>query len=90
MSVVGNEIRFAVEGLGETHALDGINVYWYMKTSTILVTDASFSKTRDTAQGLSPKFSAHPMPDKPTSASAATADTLFYKITVSFVAETAL
>lgn len=90
MSVVGNEIRFAVEGLGETRALDGIKVYWYMKTSTNLVSDASFSKTRDSAQGLSPKFSAHPMPDKPTSASAATADTLFYKISVSFVAETAL
>ena len=87
MTVVGNEIRFAVEGLGETHALDGIHVYWYMNTSTNLVTDAGFSKTRDTAQGLSPKFSAHPMPDKPTSSSAATVDTLFYKITVSFVAE---
>ena len=87
MTVVGNEIRFTVEGLGETHALAGINVYWYMKTSTNLVTDASFSKTRDTAQGLSPKFSAHAMPDKPTSSSTDTVDTLFYKITVSFVAE---
>ena len=87
MTVVGNEIRFAVEGLGETHALEGINAYWYMKTSTNLVSDASFSKTRDYATGLSPIFAAHPLPDRPTSTATATVDTLFYKITVSFVAE---
>ena len=87
MVVEGNEIRFAVEGLGEPHALEGINVYWYMKTSTNLVTDASFSKTRDTAQGLSPTFPVHPMPDKPTAGATQTVDKLFYKITVTFVAE---
>ena len=87
MVVEGNEIRFAVEGLGESHALEGINVYWYMKTSTNLVTDASFSKTRDTAQGLSPTFPVHPMPDKPTAGATQTVDKLFYKITVTFVAE---
>ena len=91
MNVVGDEIRFAVEGLGETHALDGIKVYWYMKTSTNLVTDASFSKTRDSAFGLSPAFGTHSIPDTPTDPnvdfSAKPADTLFYKITVTFVAE---
>ena len=87
MTVARNEIRFAVEGLGETHALDGIGVYWYMKTSTNLVTDAAFRTTRDSASGLSPTFAAHPLPDKPTSTSTTTADTLFYKISVSFVAE---
>ena len=87
MTVEGNEIRFAVEGLGETHELAGIQAYWYMKTSTNLVTDASFSKTRDTAQGLSPTFPIHPMPDKPTASATQTVDKLFYKITVTFVAE---
>ena len=87
MTVVGNEIRFAVEGLGETHALDGIEVQWRMKTSTNLVADAAFSGTREYVTGLSPTFAAHTMPDKPTSSSTATADTLFYKITVTFVAE---
>jgi hypothetical protein len=42
---------------------------------------------RDYATGLSPVFAAHPLPDKPTPTSTTTADTLFYKITVSFVAE---
>ena len=88
MSVAGNEIRFAVEGLGETHPLDGIQVYWYMKTSTNLVTDASFSKTRDSAQGLPPTFGVHDMPDKPTGKTTEpVADALFYKISVLFVAE---
>ena len=87
MTVVRNEIRFAVEGLGETHALDGIGVYWYMKTSTNLVTDAAFRTTRDSASGLSPTFADHPMPDTPTRNAPQPSDTLFYKITVSFVAE---
>jgi hypothetical protein len=91
MAVEGKKIHFTVQGLGETHALGGINVYWYMKTSTNLVTDASFSKTRESANGLSPAFSVHDMPDKPTGReSEPVADTLFYKISVSFVAETAL
>jgi len=91
MNVVGDEIRFAVEGLGETHALKGIQVYWYMKTSTNLVADASFSRTRDSASGLSPVFDAHSVPDTPVDpeadSSTKPADTLFYKITVTFVAE---
>ena len=87
MTVVGNEIHFAIEGLGETHALDDIQVQWTMKTSTNLVTDAGFTMRRDYATGLSPTFAAHPMPDKPTETSTSAADTLFYKITVSFVAE---
>ena len=87
MSIANGKIQFTVVGLGETHALDGINVYWYMKTSTNLVTDASFSKTRDSATGLSPSFAEHPMPDKPTAAAAQAADSLFYKITATFVAE---
>ena len=87
MSVTGNEIHFTIEGLGETHALDGIQVQWTMKTSTNLVTDAGFTMRRDYATGLSPTFAAHPLPDKPTSDSTTTADTLFYKITVSFVAQ---
>ena len=57
-----------------------------MKTSTNLVTDASFSMTRDSAQGLSPTFAPHPMPDKPTAVSSPV-DTLFYRLTVTFVAE---
>ncbi len=87
MTVVGNEIRFSVEGLGETHALDGINVYWYMKTATNLVTDATFRTTRNSASGLSPTFAGHPMPDTPTANATQPSDTLFYKIAVSFVAE---
>ena len=87
MTVVGNEIHFAIEGLGETHALEGIQVQWTMKTSTNLVTDAGFTMRRDYTTGLSPTFAAHPMPDKPTSTSTTTVDTLFYKVTVSFVAE---
>ena len=73
--------------LGGKDPLDGISVYWYMKTSTNLVTDAAFSTTRDSASGLSPTFSDHPMPDKPTADASQTADTLFYRIKVSFVAE---
>lgn len=87
MTVADNKIRFAIEGLGETHALDGIQVYWYMKTSTDLVTDAGFTKARDSAKGLSPVFAEHPMPDKATDIESQTADRLFYKINASFVAE---
>ena len=87
MTVAGNKIRFAIEGLGETHALDGIQVCWYMKTSTDLDTDAGFTKTRDSATGLSPAFAEHDMPDKATANAPQTSDKLFYKITVSFVAE---
>ena len=87
MTVVRNEIRFAVGGLGETRAIPGINVYWYMKTSTNLVTDATFKTTRDWASGLSPTFGEHPMPDKPTPSATQTADKLFYKLTVTFIAE---
>ena len=91
MTVAGNEIRFAVEGLGETHALDGIKVEWRMKTSTNLVTDAVFSNTREYKTGLMPAFGAHSMPDTPADPkevpSTKPADALFYKITVSFVPE---
>ena len=91
MTVVGNEIHFAVEGLGETHALDGIQVQWRMKTSTNLVADAAFSNTREYTTDLLPVFDAHSMPDTPVDPmyvpSAKPADTLFYKITVTFVAE---
>ena len=87
MSVTGNEIHFAIEGLGETHALENIQVQWTMKTSTNLVTDAGFTMRRDYATGLSPVFAAHPMPDKPTPSATQTVDKLFYKLTVTFVAE---
>ena len=87
MTVADNKIRFAIEGLGETHALDGIQVYWYMKTSTDLATDSGFTKTRDSSTGLSPVFAEHPMPDKATAIESQTADRLFYKINASFVAE---
>ena len=91
MTVVGNEIRFAVEGLGETHALDGIEVQWRMKTSTNLVADSAFSRTREYKTGLSPAFGTHSIPDTPVDpeadSSTKPADTLFYKITVTFVAE---
>lgn len=91
MNVVGDEIRFAVEGLGETHALDGIEVQWRMKTSTNLVADAAFSNVREYKTGLSPAFGTHSIPDTPADPKADShtkpADTLFYKITVTFVAE---
>ena len=87
MTVVNQTIRSTVEGLGETHALDGINVYWYMKTSTNLASNATSWATRDSTSGLSPIFGDHPMPDKPTSTATKTADSLFYKITVSFTTE---
>ena len=87
MTVAGNEIRFAVDGLGETHALDGIQVQWALNTSTNLVTDTEFSMRRDYSEGLVPAFPAHPMPDKPTASATQTVDKLFYKLTVSFIAE---
>ena len=91
MAVKGNEIHFAVEGLGETHALDGVQVQWRMKTSTNLVADAVFSNAREYKTGLSPAFSAHLLPDTPadptTVPSTKPAETLFYKITVTFVAK---
>ena len=91
MAVEGNEIHFAVEGLGETHALDGVQVQWRMKTSTNLVADAVFSNAREYKTGLSPAFSAHLLPDTPadptTVPSTKPAETLFYKITVTFVAK---
>ena len=87
MRVEGDKLRFVVDGLGDTHALDGIKVYWYMKTSTNLVSDAGFSGTRDSATGLSPFFADHPMPDKPTASATKTADSIFYKVTATFVAE---
>ena len=87
MSVEGNEIHFSVTNLGETHALDGIQVQWTLKTSTNLVTDAAFSMRRDYSEGLVPAFPAHPMPDKPTASATQTVDKLFYKLTVSFIAE---
>ena len=91
MVVEGKEIRFAVEGLGETHALDGIQVEWRMKTSTNLVADAAFSNVREYKTGLPPAFSAHLLPDTPADPkevpSTKPAETLFYKITVTFVAE---
>ena len=87
MTVEGNTIRFAVNGLGETHAIEGVSVNWAMKTSTNLVTDAGFTRTRDTAQGLSPAFADHPIPDKPTPYASETSGALFYKINVTFVAE---
>ena len=87
MTVADGKIRFAIEGLGETHALAGIKVYWYMKASTNLVSEASAWATRDTAQGLSPTFGDHPMPDKPTAGATQPVDKLFYKLTVTFVAE---
>ena len=87
MAVADGKIRFAIEGLGETHALAGIKVYWYMKASTNLVSEASAWATRDSASGLSPTFGDHPMPDKPTAGATQPVDKLFYKLTVTFVAE---
>lgn len=87
MAVADGKIRFAIEGLGETHALAGIKVYWYMKASTNLVSEASAWATRDSALGLSPTFGDHPMPDKPTAGATQPVDKLFYKLTVTFVAE---
>ena len=87
MTVADGKIRFAIEGLGETHALAGIKVYWYMKASTNLVSDANAWATRDSASGLSPTFPDHPMPDTPTVSAPQPVDKLFYKLTVTFVAE---
>jgi hypothetical protein len=87
MTVADGKIRFAIEGLGETHALAGIKVYWYMKASTNLVSEASAWATRDSALGLSPTFGDHPMPDKPTASATQTVDKLFYRLTATFVAE---
>ena len=85
MAVDGGKIKFAVEGLGETHAIGGVDVYWAMKTSTNLVTDAGFTKTRAATTGLSPTFPDHDMPDTPTSSSAAEpVDTLFYRLNATF------
>jgi len=92
IAVSGAEINFSVVGLGETHPVDGIAVYWYLKTETDLSANPGFKNNRETAAGLAPKFSPHPMPDTPlptTSTSPANepSDRLFYKLTVSFVAE---
>ena len=87
MAIENGEIHFTINGLGETHAIDGITVYWSLRTSTDLVTDSKFSKTRESTTGLSPKFPAHSIPDKATASAATTSDKLFYKIIVTFVAE---
>ena len=87
MTVANQTIRFAVVGLGETHAIPGVNVQWAMKTSTNLVTDVAFSMRRDYAEGLSPTFDDHPLPDKPTASATQTVDKLFYKLTITFVSE---
>lgn len=85
MAVDGGKIKFSVEGLGETHAISGVDVYWAMKTSTNLVADAGFTKTRAATTGLSPTFPDHDMPDTPTSSSAAEpVDTLFYRLNATF------
>lgn len=85
MTVGDGKIAFAVKGLGETHAISGVDVFWAMKTSTNLVTDADFTKTRESATGLSPTFTVHDMPDKPTNSSAAEpVDTLFYRLKATF------
>ena len=85
MTVGGGKIAFAVEGLGETHEIDGVDVFWALKTSTNLVTDADFTKTRESDTGLSPTFTVHDMPDKPTNSSdAEPVDTLFYRLKATF------
>ncbi|MBQ6915782.1 MAG: chitobiase/beta-hexosaminidase C-terminal domain-containing protein, partial [Kiritimatiellae bacterium] len=88
MAVVGSKIRFSVEGLGETHALDGIRVEWRLKTSTDLAADPAFQNYREYTDDFPPTFMEHEMPDKPTDrASEPAADTLFYKLVVTFVAD---
>ena len=86
MTVAGSKIRFAIEGLGETHALDGIKVEWNIKTSTDLAAEPGFPNYREYTDDLPPTFREHDIPDKVSSYSAQTSDRLFYKITVSFVA----
>ena len=59
-----------------------------MKTSTNLVSDASAWATRGSVRkGLSPTFGERPMPDTPMDSATQTVDKLFYKVTVTFVAE---
>lgn len=86
MSISGGKATFAVTGLGETHAIDGITVYWSIKTATDLT--VGFVNNRVSATGLPPEFTAeHSIPDTPTATATETADTLFYKVTATFVAE---
>ena len=86
MTVVGGKLRFAVEGLGETHEIAGISVSWSLKTSTDLASDPGFSNSREYKTGLPPIFDEHPIPDVP-KMGAQTVDTLFYKVTATFVAD---
>ncbi len=81
------KLRFAVEGLGETHEISGVTVWWSLRTATDLASGQGFPYTRESTTGLSPTFAEHDIPDSPWSGSSEKADRLFYKLVVTFVAD---
>ena len=87
MTCEGGKLRFSVEGLGETHEIDGVVVRWYLKTTTDLTAGLGFPNMRETTTGLSPEFAEHDIPDSPRFDSSDKSDCLFYKLSVSFVSE---
>ena len=87
MTCEGGKLRFAVEGLGETHEVAGVTVRWSLRTTTDLASELGFKYVRESATGLSPTFSVHDIPDAPYSGSSERVDRLFYKLSVSFIAE---
>ena len=85
MSISGGKATFSVNGLGETHGLPGVKVYWYLKSTDDLA--KGFSLNRAVAEGLSPSFAARDIPDRARDDDVSTAPMLFYKIMASFVSD---
>ena len=85
MSISGGKATFSVDGLGDTHGLPGVKVYWYLKSTDDLA--KGFSLNRAVAEGLSPSFAARDIPDRARDDDVSTAPRLFYKIKASFVSE---
>ena len=86
MTVAGSKSSFAVGGLGETHEIAGIQVSWYLKSSTDIASYPKFPDRREYKTGLSPTFSDRDVPDTISDYSSQKADRLFYMLTVAFEA----
>ena len=87
MTAEDGKLRFTVDGLGETHEIDGVTVWWSLRTATDLSSGQGFPYSRESTTGLSPVFSKHDIPDSPWLGSSEKAERLFYRLSVSFVAE---
>ena len=87
VAIENGNIHFTVNGLGETHALDGVTIRWNLRTSTNLALDPGFSNRRESTTSAPPAFTVHSIPDKISQVGDATSNTLFYKLIVTFEKE---